>query len=252
LARKKRGKGLFEVISTRSGKSPRQQLGVPGWFGQPRPARPGQEPPSGGETEASAEASVRPEPAYVRRGAMDEPLISVAGGRVRIVLTQAGSVVVCVGLILLLAGAFVLGRRSAAPGPNQQGAAGLPPLPRTRPGSGRKPDDGLTPDDAARQKGYHYLIIQGGLPTRDVALDIKTFLHDNGVRCTIRPMAQAHLGFMVKDMTPFKDINSPRTRRVLADHVRRIEALGKKYMDAGGDYGFTQSRDTLPWMEREK
>jgi len=183
---------------------------------------------------------------------MDEPLISLAGGRLRIVLTQAGSVVVCVGLVLLLAGAFALGRRSAAPDSGRQGAAGVPPLPR-RPGNvALKSDDGLTPDNAARQKGYHYLIIQGGLPTRQVAEDIKKFLHANKIRCTIHPMEQKHLGFMVKDMTPFKDINSPQTRRALADHVRHLEGLGKTYMEAGGDYGFTQSRDTLPWMEREK
>ncbi len=179
-------------------------------------------------------------------------------------LTKISAVVVILAIILLGVGAYLLGRRTSqntSASPDKIHASYNPGT--TRPGAGygdvipglkthRPKSNGskMVPDDAQRQKGYSYLVIQGGVRTPKEALDIKKFLYEMGINATVH--RSSHTGmYMVKDMHGFTNIRSEQTRAAIREHVAQIERLGKEYQSRGGRHGFKQDSIT-PWMITEK
>ena len=255
MARKKDGKSLFEVMGTGASRSDKS-LDVPSWFD--RGGRAADE-----ASKASQPVSPRPVPAGP--AGRREPILSVSAGRLIISLNQVSAVVAVLAIILLGVGAFFLGRwtsqnASASPGQIQAqynpsatrpdaGPVNVlpkPDSPRPRPGS-----TGMVRDDAQRQKGYSYLVIQGGIHTLKEARDIKRFLYDKGINATIHRMRHTGM-YMVKDMDGFQNIRSSQTRAAIAEYVAQIERLGKEYLRQGGRYDFKQSNATVPWMITEE
>jgi len=285
VSKKKDSKALFEVLGGQ-GKS---KMGVPGWFGQPgpgepaRPEAPAPQPPpvpDGPVPSAVAEpprteapvaprrapravAQARPAPAG-RTTEPGDPMLSISGGRVRISLNQISAVVVAATLILLLFGAYQLGRSSAAPDdpgdgqtvkaphkPDVLNPDGRPPgvVPVPRPPVTTPPDEfsGMVPNDAKRKTGCSYWVIQGSVQTYDDAMAIKKFLYKQGVDATIHRMP-AGPKFLVLDMTGFASKNHPDAdkRRTLLDN------LGSRYkVLSQGRYSFKQKPGDR-WMLTER
>ncbi len=255
MARKKDGKSLFEVMGageSQSGKS----LDVPSWFDRGGQA-------SDEASKASQPVSSRPVPAG--QAERREPVLSVSAGRLIISLNQVSAIVVVLAIILLGVGAFFLGRRtsqnaSASPGriqaqhnrsTTQLGDEPVNVLPRPDSPKPRPGGTGMVRDDAQRQKGYSYLVIQGGIHTLKEAMDIKQFLYDKGIDATVH--RSTHTGmYMVKDMHGFRNISSEQTRAAVAEYVAHIERLGKEYLRQGGRYGFKQRSSTGVWMITER
>lgn len=262
VTRKKDGKSLFEVIGPGSGKSGKP-LGVPSWFekgeapASPAPPRPVSAPPK-------TKPMTSPPPAPV----LGEPILSVSGGRLRISLNQISAVVALLAIILLGVGAFLLGRWTSPNSP--AGPQGRIRAPHNRsttrladnrpsvlpvPGPDRNGHDrrlaGMVPNDASREKGFSYLVIQGGIQSLNEAENIKRFLYSQGIDATIHRMTHTGM-YMVKDMRGFRNLRSSQTRAAMGEYVAQIERLGRNYLSQGGRYDFKQSSGTGPWMITEK
>ncbi len=270
MGKRKDSKGLFEVLTTGAGKG--RSLGVPGWFGQPQSAQrepePASPPPASPTTPAAPPAPVR------RRTEPREPILSAAGGRLRISLNHVSAVVVLAGLALMFFGAYQWGRYSAraavAQGPGEPGVPYNPaatqdvgprrpgelvPVPQPpREGQPTPPGPpqlgGLTRDDAPRRKGDSYLVIQSDIPTYDEAYKVKVFLHQNGVRATIHGPLRDQT-FLVKDMVGFRNIRDPEVRKQIDARVKSFHELGQAYRRGGGNYGFRHRLDQPPYMITE-
>jgi hypothetical protein len=270
VGKKKDSKGLFELLTTGSGKA--RPLGVPGWFGQPQAAQPEPEPPP--PLPASQTMPAAPAAPGRRRTEPREPILSAAGGRLRISLNHVSAVVVLAGLALMFFGAYQWGRHSARPavaqgpdepdvphnpaatqevGPGRPGRV-LPVPQRPGPGEPTRPGPphlgGLTRDDAARTKGHSYLVIQSDIPTYDEAYKVKVFLHQNGVPATIHGPLRDQT-FLVKDMVGFRNIRDPEVRKQIDDRVKYFHKLGQAYRRTGGNYGFRHRSDQPPYMITE-
>jgi hypothetical protein len=270
VGKKKDSKGLFEVLTTGAGKA--RSLGVPGWFGQPQAAQPEPEsPPPLPSSQATPAAPAAPKR---RRAEPREPILSAAGGRLRISLNHVSAVVVLAGLALMFFGAYQWGRHSVRPavaqGPEeldvphspaatQEVGPGRPgrvlPVPqrpgRVEPARPGRPHPGeLTRDDAARKKDYSYLVIQSDIPTYDEAYKVKVFLHRSGVPATIHGPLRDET-FLVKDMVGFRNIRDPEVRKKIDERVELFHKLGQAYRRTGGNYGFRHRLDQPPYMITE-
>ncbi len=268
MTRKKDGKTLFEVMGPGESRSDKS-LEVPSWFNHGRRKA----SPAGGQSPGEAPSVPQPVPLSsgpardaahpkVRRN----PIMSVSAGRLIISLNQISAVVVVLAIILLGVAAYMLGRRtsqdvSASPDRIQalrnsdvtrlgDGSVKVLPVPGSPPP--RQDGSGMISDDAPRQKGCSYLVIQGGVQTLKEAGDIKKFLYDKGINATVHRMNHTQ-GYMVRDMKGFQDMRSEQTRAAVKEHVTQIERLGKMYQRQGGRYDFKQGGGgTEPWMITEK
>lgn len=303
-ARKKGGKALFELIS--GGKD--KPLGVPGWFGQAKPAaRPEPAKAESAKTEpARPEPRVepprplaRPDPMTVppprpervraepvrsepsprlaspakpparmaaasapsaptgreAESADAGPLIKASGGRVTLSLNQVSAAVVVIALLVIVAGAYMLGRQARPQAPGSLAPAAtqpanpnvLMPTPRRAvqtPPSTQPAEAGLapTPDDAAREKRLEYLVIQSFIKNAEDAQDIKRFLHRKGVACTLNHGAAGAL--IVKSMQGFASRNSPEAKQ----YVEWMQQLGREYRKEGGQYDFHHTPGKEYWL----
>lgn len=253
MARKKKGKSLLEVIGTDPSKGDRS-LGVPSWFNK------ADDQPVGGTTGPDRTEQDMPKPA-------DEPVMSVSGGRLRVSLNQVSAIVLFLAIILLGAGAFFLGRRTApkTPAPAHGAATGgsdsgrpggkhpsVVPVPGSDAGGDatNRRTSGMVSDDATRKKGYSYLVIQGDVQTYEQAQGIKRFLYANSIDATVHK--SRHTGkYKVTDMRGFRNIHSAQTKAAINKYVEQIERLGDEYLRRGGRYGFKQSRSSGIWMISE-
>ena len=257
MARKKDGKSLFEVMGTGASRNDKS-ITVPSWFDRGGRASSASGPQADGSPTVPQPTSPPPVPS--RR----EPILSVSAGRLVISLSQISAVVAALAIVLLVAAAYMLGRMTSQNTSTVPGRIKAPYNPAaTRPGDGavrvlpmpgaHRPGPsgaGMVRDDAKRQKGYSYLVIQGGIDTLKEAGNIKQFLYTKGVNATIHRMSIRK--YMVKDMRGFRNIRSAQTRADIRNHVAQIERLGREYQRLGGRHGFKQSSSIGPWMETEK
>ncbi|OPX21606.1 MAG: hypothetical protein B1H04_06355 [Planctomycetales bacterium 4484_123] len=231
MARKKHAKSLFEVITETSRRS-----GPPAELVPPTP-------PAGGA------------PAPVQAPPSGEPVLSTAGGRLRISLSQAGAAVLFGFLAALLVLVFLWGRRvgqaSAGSRPGQvvasgaQGRGSLVPRPGA-PGAREGPATSrAAPRQPARKSGYNYLVIQDGIRTLREAQDIQRFLYRRGITATVERSRYTPF-YRVKDTRGFKRPATAQIKAHMAQHKAQIERLGDEYRNQGGRYGFKK-----PWFETE-
>jgi len=244
VSKRKRGKSLYEVVSANADKGEKaaKPLGVPGWFGRagsgapgdqakarPGPGAPGSPDRAGPQAQGGSRPVSALEPSRV---------LSVVGGRLRISLNQVSALVVVVVLALLLAGAFLLGRRSArtpSAGPNAGNESlterKLPVLPRQRQEQTEQTEPAIV-GEPVREKGLWYLVIQVGILKAEHARDIQQFLRQapNGIETTVHRSKDTGK-WMVRDLRGFKDKNSPEA----IAYKKRVEQLGEQYFDPKRD-----------------
>ncbi len=205
MARKKKSDSLYELISSGKARQEDMEMNVPAWMSgqhkddaleapeqatepvadpsqEPEPAEGSVAPPSPVVTAAGASVS-SPSPASHGK---DLPLVSTADGRLTFSLNHVSCVVVAVGLVLLLAGAFALGRvgrRGDKPVTAENGTE------NTQAGQGKSDSPAAAP---LREAGKYYMIIQRlgqeSKKARDEGERIVAFCAELGAKATVEPM----------------------------------------------------------------
>ena len=261
MARKKKSKALFELLTADDGES-QKKLDVPGWFGAGKPVS-----PVASEQEAVPAApsfSAAAAPAAAKEQEERERAFAVIDGKLQISLSTGGAALVALGALVLIVGAFVLGRRSVSPGvgpdvervdaPRDPNVRNVGPVPVPGSTANRRPPrpSSMKPDDAPREKGYYYLVIQSAIPDYAKAYNIKRFLHSKGIDATVHK-SRTNL-YMVKDLKGFK--KNAWSHLAVREYVDQIERLGREYMrqaDRYNKYDFRQGRgQSGPYMIYER
>jgi hypothetical protein len=234
VGKKKDSVALFEVISKSRQKRSEAGLNVPGWMGR---GVPGGEPPERAEGAGEVEMP----------GPLPEPVVSTAGGRLRLSLNYVTALVAVVGMVLLLVLAFWVGRWSVhasaanATGPDAQ-TAGL---------TGEQTPTPPGPATPGRVPGKHYLVIQGlqGMTQqkRDDAETIVKWLKKEGIAADIGRYRGDPEQYIVWSLNKFDSPSSAEAE----GFVDTIEELGRRYKNGGGRYDFKQ-RPGDPWFIRHQ
>ena len=248
MAKKKDSMALFEVISKSRDKRSRGEMGVPDWMGDSVPGAPQQ-----------AEASTTPTATHE---AARKPAIVKTGGQLQVTLNYISCLAVVLGLVLLLAGAFWLGRSTASQG-GEAAQAGMKAS--YRPGligqsssktGAKQPEMKLPP----RQVGKYYLVIESTGGAQDwhlgKAREMQRFCYfEGGEPSEVRkyPATQnTKEQYVVWSLTPF---DSPRSREA-TQHAEMIERLGARYFGKHGDFKFQQRKNKDapldPWYLKAK
>ncbi len=229
MGKRKGSRSLFEVMGTKAQKNVR----VPDWM-----ARGGAE---GAESPRTASAEDHPVavPALPRG-----PTVSVVAGRLRLNLNYLTCLLLCLGLVVLLVGAYKLGQATASTGDGDG-----QPGPAVKPGNGdpTDPDDpGPGPGEQSVQaeaverikRGGVVLVIQGAVNTEAEAFEIQEYLAGEGFVPAVRQnMDATYRVYDSRDTTGWSD-------EQLIKYVNRLEELGR-----GRRYTFTHPRGSGIWRE---
>jgi len=248
VPKKKDSVALFEVISKSREKRSRGEMGVPGWMGD-------SEKDASQPTEAAASRDATPK-------APRKPAIVKTGGQLQVTLNYISCLAVALGLVVLLAGAFWLGR-STAPQAGKPARAGMQAP--YRPGligqggskaGAKQPEMKLPP----RQVGKYYLVIESTQGAQDWHLEqarkIQRFCYfEASEPSEVRKYpATQHTKeqYVVWSLTPF---DSPRSTEA-TQHAEMIERLGARYFGKHGDFKFQQRKSKNapldPWYLKAK
>jgi len=241
VSKKRKSPALFELISKSRDKQVGLSTRVPDWMTHREPVEP--TPPA----PPTAPAAQRPQPARPApswKTATEATTTTLGYGTV-----LAGVVV----MVLLLGGAFWLGRATA-------GGGGEPALAGTdlseQPSVGQeaaepaKSGSPARPSAPKRIRGKHYLIIQGlrGLGPEELAeaRAIEAFCNEMGEPVTVGKYPGPNPQYVVWSL---KGFDSTDSEEAIA-FARTIEKLGKIYLSKHGKYDFRQ-RDSegnfRPW-----
>ena len=250
MAKKKDSMALFEVISKSREKRSRGEMGVPDWMGHSEQGAPPQ-----------AEASTTSTPPAIPRAAR-KPAVVKTGGQLQVTLNYISCLALALGLVVLLAGAFWLGRSTApeAGGPAQAGMKapfrpGLIGQGGNKAGA-KQPEMKLPP----RQAGKYYLVIESTGGAQDWHLEqarkIQRFCYfEGGEPSEVRKYpATQHTKeqYVVWSLTSF---DSPRSTEA-TQHAEMIERLGARYFGKHGDFKFQQRKNKDapldPWYLKAK
>lgn len=251
MARRKKAAAPFEVVSQHSLRPP---VNVPGTSAagagpadtaaeeQPQQAAPQQQPPRRVQPAHPPVAGPQPAPRE------PEPVVSTTSGRLRLSLNYVSSLVVCGVLILLLVGAFVLGRATAPKaGPTAANNAAQTPTPA--PGQ-----------DKPRVAGEYYLVIEA-LPGQTAAdksraEDIVKFCRERGEYATIETYQQKNqAGQVIRKFYVVwskRGFDSPNTQAAL-QHASVVARMGEEYArKTGTRFQFQPNRPggAWPWFEK--
>ncbi|HOD79770.1 MAG: hypothetical protein BWX88_02176 [Planctomycetes bacterium ADurb.Bin126] len=242
MGKRKNSIALYEVITKNKKPGAEPKLTVPSWAGHDATAavgpadRPVQEDlPAAAGSEGSAASP----PSIFDAPAPREPALVREGNRVRLTLSPLNWALLGLGLVVLLAVAFLVGRSSVtvqqnlaalpgAPGPVSQG-------PVVQGGAGV--DQGQVPAavPSRRIAGKYYLVIQGGLKDKEEGDRIAQFCYENGEPSTVSRYSQSNQYFVLS-MAPQDAPDSAAAIR----HAQKIEELGKKYFQKHRTYDFRQ------------
>ena len=235
MVKKRNSVALFEVISKSKEKSSQADMGVPAWMGGTAQDEDAPKP----DSPVPAAPKLPPLPAPPVRTA---PLMTTAGGRLQLSLNYVSCLVIAVGLVLLLAGAFWLGRKTA-------------PAPQT--GEGRMKAEFraglLSENDTAgagaaktlpkRIPGKYYIVIESTRGTDAWHLaqaeKIARFCIERNEPAEVRKYpatSRSREQYVAWSLTPF---DSP-TSEAATQHARGIEKLGEEFFELHGDYKFLQ------------
>jgi len=228
VAKRKNPTALFEAISRTREKDVQSGLNVPTWMGegeadspqmkaQPRtePAAPSQ--PSGGRTSAAKTA-----------------------GQLQLSLNYVSCIAIGVVAVLLLAGAFWVGRVTARLG-GEAGPAELPATGETA--AVNTAALGQVPPAApTRIAGKYYLVIQqlnnDSAASKVEAQRISDFCGLNNEKAEVRKFedARGKQFWAVWSLTPLDSDRSSEAE----NHAKAIEAMGKRYFAKYQTYNFQQ------------
>jgi len=232
VAKKKDKAAFFEVISKTRQARKDAGLKVPIWMGRNDEAAEGDQPAE--KPQATERKPERPRP-------IAPTTIKTQQGRLQFSLNYTASVALAVVIVLLLVGAFMLGRATAPAGPGQALAGPEPPYrPDVLKRSAQQPSGGT----ATRLKGKYYLVIETlkGRSDEDLAeaQRIVEFLSQKGEQATVQTfnVGGQKLVYGIWSLRPF----DARDSQEALDYARRIEQLGKEYFEKYKTYRFQQRR----------
>ena len=244
MSKKKKSPALFELIAKSRDKQVGLSTRVPEWMTHQEPAQPAPEaPPTRAAPVAPRPQPARPEPTWTN----PEPKGTSLG--------YGTALAVGILFLLLLGGAFWLGRATAA-GSNEPALAGTNLSEQTpvRPDAAEpaKAEQPTAVSHPPRIKGKHYLIVQGvqGMGDEDLAdaRAIEAFCNEMNEPVTVGKYPSAKPQFVVWSLKGFDSTNSPEA----INFARTIEKLGKLYLSKHGKYDFRQ-RDSAgkfrPWWQ---
>jgi len=229
MAKKSKSRAMFEVVS--SGKrADRGDLSLPAWMAKPEKSasatRP-QAPARPGEGAQPAVTGSRP-------GALGqaEPVLSLRQGRLRLSLNYVSCGVALLGLALLLAVIFALGRGSAGPARGEAAETGKAVSP---PVEIRQAGPATIPPAVGWISGKYYLIVRamGGLTPqlRADAEHIARYCSNGGDDAAVIGTDREYL---VWSLVPFDSPDSEEARTYAA----QIHELGKRYKKKFPDKGY--------------
>jgi len=233
MAKKKDAAALFEVIFKGKEKIRQDGLSVPVWMGeQPAPEadladEPAEKPPSPGPVKIVAQPA-------------GQLPVFTAGGRLRLSLNYTSCVVVAAALIILLAGAFVLGRLSAA-GSAVQGEISISQKVPLRPDVvDDVPGQNAPPK---RQDGKYYLVIQAleGAGPQDLTevRRIAEYCRSHGEPAEVKTFTSPRSGKRRYAVWSLTALESDRDEKA-TKHAEAIEQMGKRYFAQYKTYDFRQ------------
>ncbi len=249
MAKRKDSKALFEVIARNKDSRSEPGMAVPEWllkrqqndFGQKgAPAASGDEPPAPAVEDGPA-PGMPPVPSMEEielADATSEPILSSAGGRVRLSLNYVSFAAALLGAVVALGGTFYLGRVTGHGETTTQEKAVLdaPLRPEAADASAKPP--------AAPTKKY-YLVIErltpGMTPAKKADAEaIVKYLDGKGKKAIVREANQNQF-YVVLSLEPFSDRTSPEAVKF----AEEIEELGKAYRPPPGreKYNFSQHKD---------
>ncbi len=238
MARKKNSGGLFEVISKTKETRSESGLSVPKWMGGSQAQA--EAPPPPAEAPSVLPPSIkpkRPRPApRPARAPAHKPTVFTAGRRLHLSMNFVSCAVVLASLVVLLVGAFLLGRWTAGDGGTIQASMGEPPLKRdVVPGDGKT----TSTDSSTRVPGKHYLVIQnlmGNTETHKAeAFRIRDYCKEAGEHATVCSYDKDK-SFIVWSLKP---MDSP-TSEAAIKYAEAIEKLGNGYFQKYHTYDFRQ------------
>jgi len=242
VGKRKNSIALYEVITKNRKPGAEPKLTVPSWAGHDATAATSpaegsaheDQPPVAGSEEAAASP-----PSIFDAPIPREPVLVHEGNRMRLTLSHLNWALLGLGLVVLLAVAFLVGRSSVTV---QQNVAALPGAPGPVPQgaiaqSGTGGDQGQAPPAVASRRiaGKYYLVIQGGLKDKEEGDRIAQFCYENGEPSTVSRYSQSNQYFVLS-MAPQDAPDSAAAVR----HAQKIEELGKKYFQKHRTYDFRQ------------
>lgn len=213
MARKKNSVALFEVISkTKDGRG-RDDIRIPDW--------------AGGQAQSADAAGAKPQdappplPAYQHAGGdFASSLEDTAPRRLTVTLNYVSCAAAVVGLMVLVGGAFWLGRVTGPAGPVHAAGAGLP---------GNKAKLPAKPPIPKRVVGKYYLVIQQ-LPGKSAqnltdARGIAKFCNANKVPAEVWQTASYYYVWGYRAWDTYQATLTPEALR----YAQEIEKLGREY-----------------------
>ena len=232
MAKKKNSPALFEAISKTRLQQKQENLAIPKWMDHR--SEPGMTPA---------------EPA----GIIDNysgPVISTGAGRLVLSLDYKAFLAVILGLVVLLAAAFWLGRVTGPALSSDAGSTGLPPI-KTEVlniADQTPKSPAAKPAGNSRVPGKHYLVIESLAGVSDTdradAGQILSFLASRGEQADIGTIKNS--GKLV--IWSLKPMESPKSAEAIA-YAEKIEHLGKQYLAQHGKYKFQQRRSPSAKLE---
>jgi len=259
--KKKDSIALIEVITRAREKRGKLDMTIPQWMGRQsapgEPPAPGEELPEADESAEVVEGAEPPAVPATPTAPLEAPLGRPIPPRLTLSVSYLTAAVALLVAVVLLGGAFLLGRATAPKGAAVEAAsvepsgesAGGGQAPRTSDSGGGTTTGGqTTPADTephlSRQVGKYYLVIQTMLEStedqqRAAAREIVSFLASRGVEADIWPFGK---NLIVWSAKPF---DSP-TSEAAKQYALQIEKLGQEYRRQGGPYDFRQRSGSGP------
>lgn len=231
MAKKKDSVALFEVISHVRERHP-EAANVPDWAGADKTHK---EQPAVAPVEKQPQQQTKPKPTtYAAPTSVAPPLVDTTGGKLTLSLNYVACMSVVMAVLLLLAGAFWLGRATApdsVTGTTETDSTGSETAEGQNTGSQSTQTVALT-------KGKNYLVIQtlksGNDPNAEnEAQNIIRFLKSKGVTAGLFRASNNRL--IVMSTKPFVSSKSDEAE----SFKQRIEfELGEEYFRLHGTYRF--------------
>ena len=241
MGKRKNSIALYEVISKTKKLGSEPKLTVPSWAGHDATGAVGPAEDQAHEASpAGAPAEAAPTPSIFDAPAPREPALVREGDRMRLTLSYLNWILLGLGLVVLLAVAFLVGRSSVSAPGNLAALPGAPaPIPQGTsargPGAGTGQGQPPAAVPSRRIAGKYYLVIQGGLKNKEEGDRIAQFCYENGEPSTVSRYSQSNQYFVLS-MAPQDSPDSESAVR----HAQKIEDLGKKYFQKHKTYDFRQ------------
>ncbi len=242
VAKRKDSAALFEVISKARQSDSESGLDVPGWMDN-----------KNDESAASLEPTARPKlkplggvSSQQKEGSA--PVVSTTEGRLQLSLSYTGGTVIAVVLVLVIAAAFMLGRKTAQPSAPVTDSldAALNTDLMGDAGNASASEAAGSSAGGVRQTGKWYLVIQelkGNSPQDQAeAWRIVDFCKQHGEYADVVEFPRRKK-VAVWSLTGFDSGSSDGA----LEHAGLIENVGKLYFKKFRTYNFKQNDPENPW-----